>query len=184
MQDGTLCFLVRGSPPEQVLLGYKKVGFGAGKVDGFGGKIEPDESVGAAAMRELEEECGVRIREDAMRAVARLDFRFPYHPAWSQIVYAFVATSWDGEPVETDEMVPRWFAVADIPYGRMWQDTPFWLPRVLAGECLRGRFVFASDNESVEQAEVLEWDGQWPESAVSRSEQIEGKEGSRAGEVA
>ena len=177
MQDGTLCFLVRGSPPEQVLLGYKKVGFGAGKVDGFGGKIEPGESVRAAAMRELEEECGVRAHPESVRAVAYLDFRFPHKPEWSQIVYAFLATAWDGEPVEMDEMVPQWYAVEDIPYARMWQDGPLWLPRVLAGECLQGRFVFAADNESVEQAEVHGWDGRAPESAVSGLEQPERKDG-------
>ncbi|MEJ2212436.1 MAG: NUDIX domain-containing protein, partial [Anaerolineae bacterium] len=47
-----------GRPPRQVLLGLKRVGFGAGKLTGIGGKVEPGEEVAAAAARELEEEVG------------------------------------------------------------------------------------------------------------------------------
>ena len=51
MIDSTLCLPVRGDPPTEVLLGLKKAGFGAGKVTGFGGKVEPGETIVAAARR-------------------------------------------------------------------------------------------------------------------------------------
>ncbi|PJE75822.1 hypothetical protein COV04_02660 [Candidatus Uhrbacteria bacterium CG10_big_fil_rev_8_21_14_0_10_48_11] len=41
------------------LLGLKKRRFGAGKWDGFGGKVETEETIEEAAKRELEEESGV-----------------------------------------------------------------------------------------------------------------------------
>ena len=41
-----------------VLLGMKKRGFGVGKWNGFGGKLEPGETVVEAAAREVREECG------------------------------------------------------------------------------------------------------------------------------
>jgi len=74
-------------------------------------------------------------------------------------VHAFLATRWEGEPAESREMVPAWFAFDEIPYDRMWQDDPHWLPRVLAGERLRGRFVFAEDNETVAHVEIVAWEG-------------------------
>lgn len=37
----------------QLLLGYKKRGFGKDMYNGFGGKVEPGESVSEAAHREL-----------------------------------------------------------------------------------------------------------------------------------
>ena len=43
----------------QLLLGRKKRGFGEGKWNGFGGKLEPGETVEEAAVRELQEESGV-----------------------------------------------------------------------------------------------------------------------------
>ena len=54
MIESTLCLPVAGgSPvgdlPGQVLLGLKKAGFGAGKITGFGGKVEPGETVVAAS---------------------------------------------------------------------------------------------------------------------------------------
>ena len=42
----------------RVLLGMKKRGFGAGKWNGFGGKVETGETITEAAVREVKEECG------------------------------------------------------------------------------------------------------------------------------
>jgi len=44
----TLAFVRRHG---EVLLGYKKCGFGAGKWNGFGGKVEPGETIEDAAKR-------------------------------------------------------------------------------------------------------------------------------------
>jgi 8-oxo-dGTP diphosphatase/2-hydroxy-dATP diphosphatase len=45
----------------RILLGMKKRGFGMGKWNGFGGKVEPAETVEDAALRELEEEAGLKF---------------------------------------------------------------------------------------------------------------------------
>jgi 8-oxo-dGTP diphosphatase len=149
MQDATLCFVLQGDPFHRILLGLKKVRFGQGKFDGFGGKIEAGETPLAAAIRELEEESGLRALPEHVQYVAHLVFVFPAKPEWSQIVHAFVATQWTGTPVESVEMIPTWFDVQDIPYARMWDDSTYWLPRILAGGRLQGRFVFRPDNATV-----------------------------------
>jgi ADP-ribose pyrophosphatase YjhB (NUDIX family) len=159
LPEATLCFPIHGHPPDRMLMGFKKGGFGAGKYDGFGGKVEPGETVAAAAARELAEECGLQVAAADLRYAARLTFVFPYRPAWSQVVHAFLATTWQGEPEESDEMRPAWFAPDEIPYGRMWQDSAHWLPRVLAGERIQAHFVFAADNESVDRVEIEAWAG-------------------------
>ena len=56
MQDATLVIPLKGDPISEVLLGYKKVGFGQGKLTGIGGKVESNEPVIDAAVRELAEE--------------------------------------------------------------------------------------------------------------------------------
>ncbi len=159
MRDGTLCLLVEGNPPERVLLGLKKHGFGAGKWGGFGGKIEPGETPDMAAARELEEEAGVQIAVRDLHLVGLLTFIFPHQREWNQVVYAFVATRWLGEPAVSDEMDPAWFEIDQIPYDRMWQDGEHWLLRVLAGDRVRARFTFCADNEAVDDAHVENWDG-------------------------
>ena len=155
MRDATLCFLVQGDPPHTILLGLKKAGFGAGKYNGFGGKIENGETPALAAIRELWEECGARVALEDLRPVAYLDFRFPAQPAWDQVVHVFLAARWEGTPAESAEMAPAWFSIDKLPRQRMWQDDPHWLPRVLAGERIRARFVFKEDNETVDQVEFL-----------------------------
>ena len=138
-------------------MGRKKVGFGAGKYTGFGGKVEAHETVATAAVRELEEETGVRVSAEDLRPMGRLTFLFPTEPAWSQMVHVFVAESWDGDPVESREMTPTWFAMDDIPFEQMWQDGAHWLPRILAGERIRARFTFKEDNETIDELEIDLW---------------------------
>ena len=159
MQKATLVFLVRGGPPSEVLLGLKRVGFGAGKYTGFGGKVEADETVEEAAARELEEETGVRVLIEELRPMGSLAFLFPARPAWDQVVYVFLVERWAGEPMESAEMKPVWFGVDDLPFGQMWEDGAHWLPCVLAGERIVARFRFGRDNESIEEMEVRVWDG-------------------------
>ena len=45
---------------ERVLLGMKKRGFGEGRWNGFGGKLHEGETCEEAALRELEEESGLK----------------------------------------------------------------------------------------------------------------------------
>ena len=155
MKTATLCHLVRGTPPHQVLLGRKKRGFGAGKLVGYGGKLHPGETAYQATVRELREEAGVIIRPEDLVPMGRITFRFPYRSANDHDVIVFLAHVWTGDIVETDEMAPVWTSVDALPFNRMWNDDAYWLPRVLAGESIDARFTFAKDNET-----VAEWDVQ------------------------
>ena len=67
-------------------------------------------------------------------------------------VFVFTSSDWCGEPAESDEIAPEWFAVADLPLARMWDDARFWLPRALAGEYLRATFTYADDCRTVTSA--------------------------------
>jgi len=155
--DTTLALPLRGWPPRQVLLGLKRIGFGAGKMTGVGGKVEPGEELAHAAARELEEEVGLTARPADLWPAARLDFRFPRRPTWGTVMHVFLLWDWEGTAEAGLEIEPAWYPVAAIPYGRMWADTAHWLPRVLAGERVLGRFVFAADNETVESVHMEPW---------------------------
>jgi len=157
--EATLCYLVRGEPIQEVLLGLKKAGFGAGRYVGVGGKIEPGEPVVRAAVRELWEETGVQASEADLIPMAHLTFLFPYRPDWDHLVHAFLVPRWQGEPRESDEMEPAWFRVKAIPFDRMWDDSAYWLPHVLSGRRVRAVFVFDEDNEHVATASVELLDG-------------------------
>ena len=158
MQEMTLCFLARGNPPEEILLGVKRAGFGEGKVTGFGGKVEDGETNALAAVRELREEIGIQVREKDLLKVAQLQFIFPARPAWDQAVHVFLVVRWQGQIAESTEMEPLWCGVNDIPYARMWDDATYWLPRVVAGERMKARFIFRDDNETVANMMTETWE--------------------------
>jgi mutator protein MutT len=126
----------------RLLLAMKKRGFGQGRWNGPGGKIEAGESVEQAMVRECQEEIGLTPLEYQKMAIH--DFVFPEGQP-DMRVHVFVCAKWQGEPAESEEMAPRWFAIGDIPYDDMWQDDPYWLPRVLAGQQLHTRFSFDAE---------------------------------------
>jgi 8-oxo-dGTP diphosphatase len=136
----------------------KKARFGAGKYNGFGGKVEDGETIAEATVREMREETGVDVRLEDLERVGRLAFLFPYRPDWEQVVHVYLARRWQGTPQETDEMVPAWFSVDDIPYEQMWDDDLYWLPRVLAGERVQATFVYRADNQTVDEVRMVEWE--------------------------
>jgi len=154
MREATLCFLTRGNPPQEVLLGLKRIGFGAGKYTGFGGKVKAGETITRAAIRELEEETGIKADEKNLQQMGHLTFLFPARPAWSQEVHVFLVTQWDGEPRESEEMRPVWFATHNMPYDHMWPDSPHWLPYILDGERIRATFAYGEDNETMAKVDL------------------------------
>lgn len=151
MRDVTLVFLVREG---EILLGMKKRGFGAGKWNGVGGKVEPGESIAEGAAREANEEIGVSISPEDLRSHGTIEFSFNDKPEWSQRVHVFVTEKWEGEPVESEEMRPQWHAHHEIPFGEMWLDDPHWLPKILDGKRIEGEFMFNENGSEILKFEV------------------------------
>jgi 8-oxo-dGTP diphosphatase len=154
--EGTLCLLLQEDPP-RLLLGRKRTGFGKGKITAPGGKVEPNETPRRSAARELAEEVGVHVEADDLGHCARLVFLFPHKPDWSMVVHVFLSRRWAGEAVAGRELAPAWYPVDGLPFEEMWADDVHWLPRVLDGERIHGRFVFAADNETVERVDLRPW---------------------------
>lgn len=134
----TLLFVIRGG---EVLLIRKKRGLGAGKVNAPGGRLEPGETPAEAAVRELREEVGVTVTSPR----ARGELRFQFVDGYSLHCHVFTADACEGAAVETDEAVPMWVRLDEIPYAEMWADDAMWLPRMLSGYGFSGRFVFDGD---------------------------------------
>lgn len=153
MQQKTLLFLVR--PAERrVLLALKKRGFGEGKWNGVGGKVEPGESIEAAAVREAHEEIGVTLAPADLLSRGVISFSFAGMSELTQDVHVFLAEHWQGVPDESEEMRPRWYTYDTVPYGAMWVDDAHWLPQVLAGGVVRARFHFAATGDEILEQEV------------------------------
>lgn len=144
----TLAFLVKDGV---ICLALKKRGFGEGYWNGFGGKPEENETIEEATVREVREESRVEVSVSDLEKVSINEFIFKDGKHLE--VHTFFIRKWAGEPVETEEMRPQWYAHNEIPYGSMWADDPYWLPRVLGGEKLKGIAWFNEDGKTIEKHE-------------------------------
>lgn len=126
---------------ERVLLIRKKRGLGAGKINGPGGRLEPGETPERAAIREVEEELCIT----PLGVEPRGSLSFEFTDGYTLHAHLFVASGFRGTPQETGEAIPLWFALDRLPFHEMWADDALWLPHVLQGRSVRGRFVFEGD---------------------------------------
>jgi 8-oxo-dGTP pyrophosphatase MutT (NUDIX family) len=146
MKKSTLCFCIKDN---QVLLAMKKRGFGSGKWNGYGGKVQKDETPIIAAIRELEEESGLVADDKDLRQIALVRFYFDGNPVFE--CYVFLTNAWRKEPVETEEMKPQWYPISILPFDEMWAADAKWIPLILAGEKIEAEVNFNADGSVVKE---------------------------------
>lgn len=151
IDKATLLFVVSGG---KILLIEKKCGIGAGKINGPGGRIEPGETAMECAIREVEEE--LCVTPFGVRHCGELSFQFL--DGYSLHGSVFMADGCRGEPRETSEAVPRWTPLDRIPYDQMWADDIHWMPHVLAGKTVRGRFIFDGEDLMLDREIIVSED--------------------------
>lgn len=154
LRKTTLLFLIKEEEKKikEICLAMKKRGFGKGRWNGVGGKVEEGkETIEEAVLREAKEEIDIFAQD--IKKVAEISFYFPHNPEFNQEVHIYFSTNWEGEIKESEEMLPKWFSAQDIPYDTMWSDDPFWLPKVLEGKILRAIFKF-KENDIVDYKEI------------------------------
>ena len=134
-QRATLLFILREG---KILLIHKQRGFGAGKINGPGGKIDPGESALEAAGRETFEELEIM----PLRAEQRGELRFAFRDGYRLHCAVFVASDFVGVPRATPEAIPFWVELDRIPYDQMWADDRHWLPLLVRGAHFDGYFEF------------------------------------------
>ncbi len=130
VKEMTVGFLLRG---DEVLLGYKKRGYGVGKYSGVGGKLEKGETFDQCMIRETLEEIKVNIRR--LKKVGNIRI---YDKTDIFGLHIYNIDEWSGTPQETEEIKPEWFKLDKIPFNRMWSDDSLWLRQTLNGAFVTG----------------------------------------------
>jgi 8-oxo-dGTP diphosphatase len=145
-----LCYVINNQ--DEILLQYKRKGFGVGKWNGPGGKVEPGETLEQAVIREVKEETGLDIKN--LKKMAELEFYFINKEEWNQIAHVYITKDFTGDIQVSEEGELRWFKIKEIPYDKMWDDDPYWLPNILAGEFMKIKFYF-DQNSNLQKYEKL-----------------------------
>jgi 8-oxo-dGTP pyrophosphatase MutT (NUDIX family) len=137
MKISTIVFLVQNN---QIFLADKKRGFGAGFLNGYGGKQQPeDTTIEDTAARELKEEAGVIAQE--LEKVAVIEFYEQETLIFE--CHVFFCRSWNGELEESEEMaLPQGYDITNVPYDRMWDADRVWLPLICSGQKIKAVSVY------------------------------------------
>jgi len=125
--------------PPKILLEMKKVRFGKGKYNGFGGRVEEYESIKESAIRETLEESRMFMINPIKKGEILFSFQ---NNEQNHQVHFFRADKFKGIPKETEEMASKWFSINKIPYDKMWPDDKYWLPLLLENKLFKGNFEF------------------------------------------
>ncbi|XP_033337843.1 oxidized purine nucleoside triphosphate hydrolase [Megalopta genalis] len=137
----------------EILLGWKKRGFGINKWNGFGGKVESGETILQGAIRELKEECGLNAED--LRKIAIIVFQFEGDETLHE-VHVYESFKYHGEVTESEEMLPKWYNIKDIPFKQMWPDDEYWFPYMLRGELFKGYFLYRGEDIIKYKIETME----------------------------
>jgi 8-oxo-dGTP diphosphatase len=134
-QVATLLFVIRDG---NILLIHKKRGIGAGKINGPGGRVGLGEQPIEAAVREVVEE--LRVTPVGVERIGEVLFQV--RGDISIHIHVFRASDCVGAPQETDEAVPLWTPLDQIPFDQMWDDDRLWFPYLLEGQPFQMRTLF------------------------------------------
>lgn len=141
----TLTFFIDGN---KVLLGEKKRGFAKGTFNGIGGKQDPGETIEEAMIRECEEEIGAKPID--FEQVGKINFDLWYKGEHAKMeMFVYKCYKFDGEIVETEEIIPSWFNTNELPLDRMLEDDAHWIPDVLNGKKIVGDVKLGKDNQMI-----------------------------------
>lgn len=145
--DTTLLIVIKNN---KILLAKKKRGFGAGLFNGVGGKKQEGETIYEAMIRETQEEINIVPLNTTLVGIMDFDLYLKGENV-TEKMYTYIATDYEGEPTESDEMKPEWFDLDNIPYDNMFQDDIIWLPEVLKGNKIRASFSFDKEMNLISQ---------------------------------
>lgn len=139
---------------KKILLARKKRGFGFGKWNGVGGKVEEKETPEEAMIRETQEEISVTPIEYEKIGIIRF-VEYVKEELTTNDMHLYIATKWQGVPKESEEMQPKWFSINNLPWEEMFSDDKYWLPLVLKGKKLDAFFEY-DKNWNLQKQEVKE----------------------------
>ena len=154
--NATLAFLKREG---ETYLGVKQKKIGAGLYNGYGGKVEGEETIEQAMVRECEEEGEFTPTE--YKKVAEVEFMNPARDRelGRMLVHVYFVTSQEGEPRDTEEMKDAtWFQDEKIPYEKMLDSDAWWLKKAIGGLAFRAfvkydeNWKFIEDESWIEEA--------------------------------
>jgi len=147
--EATLCHVIRG---DRLLLKMATRGISKGKWNAPGGKMDPGETPGQCAKREVLEETGLRVSQLLDHGV--LSFAMGGGKEVYMRAHLFSTKMATGRLRPSEEGPVKWFSLDGLPYAEMWEDDLYWLPLMLRGVRFNATFRYDAANRHVTSFEI------------------------------
>ena len=139
MKLATLCYLRKNGRTLMLHRVKKKDDVHEGKWNGLGGKFEPGESPEECAVREVREECGLKMRRPRLKGVLTFP-DFAHGEDW--YVFVFTCADFSGRLADSAEGELRWVPDRELLKLNLWEGDRVFLPLLKRRGHFSGKFRY------------------------------------------
>jgi 8-oxo-dGTP diphosphatase len=110
-----------------------------GKWNGLGGKFNPGESPEECAIREIREECGLKVKSVIMKGFITFPM-FDGVDDW--YVFLFTADEYTGKLIDSPEGMLEWIPNKNLTEINLWEGDKIFIPWLFADKFFSAKFFY------------------------------------------
>jgi 8-oxo-dGTP diphosphatase len=141
MKLATLCYVTDKKTNSTLMIHRvkKENDYHEGKWNGLGGKFEQGESPEECAIREIEEECGLRVKSVKMKGFITFPL-FDGKDDW--YVFLFTANEFEGELIDSSEGNLAWIPNEKLVDLNLWDGDKIFIPWLFKDQFFSAKFNY------------------------------------------
>ena len=145
MKLATLCYVIDKNSNSTLMIHRvkKKNDYHREKWNGLGGKFEPGESPEECAVREIEEESGLIIKNIEMKGFITFPM-FDGKEDW--YVFLFTADEYEGELIDSNEGNLDWIPNEKLTEINLWEGDKYFIPWIFKEKFFSAKFIYENGN--------------------------------------
>lgn len=141
MKLATLCYVIDKKTNSTLMLHRvkKENDYHEGKWNGLGGKFEAGESPEECAIREIEEECGLKVKSVKMKGIITFPM-FDGKDDW--YVFLFTSDEYEGKLIDSPEGNLAWIENDKLTELNLWDGDKYFIPWIFKENFFSAKFNY------------------------------------------
>lgn len=139
VQLATLCYVMHEGKTLMLFRNKKPNDYHEGKWNGLGGKFEEGESPEDCAIREVEEESGIKMITPKMKGIITFPM-FDNKKDW--YVFLFTTENFRGELVDSNEGKLEWIPNDELVNLNLWDGDKIFIPWLFEDKYFSAKFIY------------------------------------------
>lgn len=141
MKLATLCYVTDKNQTETLMIHRvkKQNDYHEGKWNGLGGKFDPGESPEECAIREIEEECGLKVKSLTMKGFITFPL-FDGKEDW--YVFLFTTNEFEGTLIDSPEGHLEWIPNEKLTEINLWEGDKIFIPWLFEDRFFSAKFNY------------------------------------------